>query len=164
MYSCQRWLTSLPKEKEFPFVSIPVSYYKWKRWKDERSHYFWTIFLCHAEGKEQKHFLFLFSEGKEMKPCFPIQTLISSTVVNMTLFETEIIESSKRSALPKPRVWACGQGVASHLKEIQCLYRGRWHQGGERCIALIVLEAMKVESAGFGKLCSFNSFLRSDPL
>lgn len=77
------------------------------------------------EGREQKYFLFLFSEGKGMKPCFPIQTLISGTAVHVAVFETEVIESSKRSPMPKPTGWACGQGVSSHLKEIQCVCRGR---------------------------------------
>lgn len=73
------------------------------------------------EGREQKYFLFLFSEGKGMKPRFLIQTLISGTPVHMAVFETEIIGSNKRPAMPKPRVWACVQGVSSHLKENQCV-------------------------------------------
>lgn len=57
-------------------------------------------------GREQKYFPCLFSEVKGIKPCFLIQTLFSGAALHMTLFETEIIESGKRPAMVKSRVWA----------------------------------------------------------
>lgn len=75
--------------------------------------------------KNKNIFSFSSLKGKGMKPCFPIQALISGTVVHMAVFETEITESSKRSATPKPGVWGCGRGVSLRLKDIQCVCRGR---------------------------------------
>lgn len=80
-------------------------------------------------GREQKYFLCLFSEVKGVKPCFLIQTLFSGAVLHITLFKTEIIESSKRSAMLKSRVWAScfsdseWDSVCAGVDDSKVLYR-----------------------------------------
>lgn len=80
--------------------------------KGKRMKYFVTSrlsFFAIWSVENKKYFLFLFSEGKGMKPCFPIQTVISGTVLHMAVFEIEVIECNKRSGMPKLRVGPVGK-------------------------------------------------------
>lgn len=82
----------------------------------------------------------------------------------MTLFETEIIESSKRSVMLKSRVWTSCFSDSEWLWMRFSAGAGMDDSKVEYCIGLTVLKIWMVGNWGhFGNLCSFKGFFGVSP-